>query len=118
MLTLSAALLAGLVASFNLPDLPYSVSRGYLQVRNGLWGAMGLATGIGLLRGAAWARWSARWGGPALALWYWGDRLFFAQSGYARLRQPFDAAVTLLSLALIHWALSRPTARHFFQENA
>jgi hypothetical protein len=108
---------AGLLGSLQLPDLPFAAPRAYLTLRSGLWAIWGLVAASGAFFGRPWARPLLQWGGLALAVWYWVDRLWLAQSDFARLGLPFRAAVTLAVLGLGLWILRRPEARRFFEEN-
>ena len=109
--------LSGLVAWFSLPDLPYSVPPSYLFVRNSLWGAWGILAAFGAFFGKTWAPRLIGWGGSAIVVWYWVDRLFLAQSDYSRSNWPISAIVTVLIMASVGWVLSRPVVRSYFQEN-
>jgi hypothetical protein len=109
--------LSGLWAWFSLPDLPYAVPPVYLLIRNGLWGVWGLLAAFGAFFGKAWAPRLILWGGSALVIWYWLDRLFLAQSGYSRANWPISAIVTVLAMASVGWVISRPVVQTYFQEN-
>ncbi len=71
----------------------------------------------GTFFGKAWAPRLILWGGSAIVIWYWVDRLFLAQSDYSRSNWPISAIVTVLVIASVSWVLSRPVVRSYFQEN-
>lgn len=116
-LTLAAVYLTRLGASLSAPVLPLTVPLLYLSLTGGLWGGLGLVTAFGLWTGRPWAPAWARWTAVAFALWYWADRLLWAQSEFARHTRPLAAATTAFTLAVAWWGLGRPGIRHFFQEN-
>jgi hypothetical protein len=109
--------LSGLLAWFSLPDLPYAVPLTYLLIRNGLWGVWGLLAAFGAFFGMTWAPRLILWGGSAIVIWYWLDRLFLAQSGYSRANWPISAIVTVLAMVSVGWVLSRPAVQTYYQEN-
>ncbi|MFQ5922419.1 MAG: hypothetical protein ACE5M4_06210 [Anaerolineales bacterium] len=115
-ITVAAVSFSGMVAWFSLPDLPYAVPPVYLLIRSGLWGAWGLIAAIGAFLGKTWAPRLIRWGGLAVVIWYWVDRIFLARSDYARANWPVSAIVTVLAIAFVGWVLSRPVVRAYFQE--
>ncbi|MGH2607278.1 MAG: hypothetical protein ACRDG5_11870 [Anaerolineales bacterium] len=115
-LTLAAVYLTRLGASLSAPVLPLTVPPIYLSLTGGLWGGVGLVAAFGLWTGRPWAPAWTRWTAVALAVWFWADRLLWAQSEFARLTRPLAAAMTALILAVVWWGLARPGIRHFFQE--
>jgi hypothetical protein len=115
-LTLSAFGLARLSLGISLPALPLTVPRGYLALSGGVWAAAGLATAVGLFYGARWAPRLARAAAIVLAAWYWGDRLLFVQTDFARQSWPAALSSTLAALLALFWVLRRSTVRHFFGE--
>ena len=117
MLVFSGINLARLVLGFDLPDIPLSVPSWYLPLTGGVWGALGLITVYGLLGGHPWTPALARWGSLSFVLWYWTDRLVLASSYYLDITWPAALAVTLLSLLVLFWLLSRPAAKHYFEES-
>jgi uncharacterized membrane protein HdeD (DUF308 family) len=109
--------LSGLVAWFSLPALPYAIPPEYLLIRNGLWGVWGLLAAFSAFFGKRWAPRLIRWGGLAVVIWYWVDRIFLAQSHYSRTNWPITAILTVIAVAFVVWVLSRPVVRTYFQEN-
>jgi hypothetical protein len=108
---------AGVLGSLQLPDLPFAAPPAYLLFRSVLWASWGLVAAGGAFLGRPWARPLLQGGGVALTVWYWVDRLWLAQSEYARLGLPFRAAASLAVLGLGLWILRRPEARRYFEEN-
>jgi len=116
-ITVAVVALSGLVAWFSLPDLPYTVPPAYLLIRNGLWGAWGLLAALGAFIGRSWAPRMIRWGGLAVLIWYWADRIFLARSEYSRANWSTTAVLTVMAIAFAGWVLSRRIVRTYFQEN-
>ena len=116
-ITVAAVAFSGVLAWFSLPDLPFAVPPEYLLIRNSLWTVWGLAAAVGTFLGKRWAPGVIIYGGSALVVWYWVDRIFLAQSDYSRINWPISALATALAIALVAWILSRPVVRNYFQEN-
>ncbi|TET81704.1 MAG: hypothetical protein E3J37_08770 [Anaerolineales bacterium] len=117
LLAFSAIHIAGLVASFRLPDLPLPFPDWYLLVRNGLWGLSGLIAAGGLFFSRSWAPSFTRWAGLAFVLWYWSDRLLLARSDYAKRSWLAAATITLIAVFWLFWILNRPSIQDFFRES-
>ncbi len=116
MLTLSAFGLARFWLGLSLPALPLTVSRAYLALSGGVWAAAGLTTAAALFTGVRWAPRLARAAGIALAAWYWGDRLLFVRTDFARQSWPAALSATLAALLAVFWTLRRAGVREFFGE--
>ena len=116
LLAFSVIHLAGLAASFRLPELSLPFPDWYLLLRNGLWGLGGLIAAGGLFFSRSWALSFTQWAGVAFAIWYWSDRLFLARSDYAKHSWPAAATITLLAGLCILWILKRPSVQDFFRE--
>ena len=117
LLAFSVIHVAGLVASFRLPELSLPFPDWYLLLRNGLWGLSGLIAAGGLFFSRSWALSFTQWAGVAFAIWYWSDRLLLARSDYAKRSWPAAAAVTLLAGLWLLWILKRPSIQDYFRES-
>ncbi len=117
-LAVSALGFARLVLALRLPELPLSVSPSYLVMGGAVWGIVGLALGLGLLRGARWAPGLTRAATLVLAAWYWADRLLLTRSDYLRRSWPAAAAATALLSGAALWVPTRPSVRAFFGETS
>ncbi|MGH2619248.1 MAG: hypothetical protein ACRDHG_01585 [Anaerolineales bacterium] len=115
-LTLAVFNLGGWLAGLSLPDLPYSVPRAYLLVRNALWAAWGVLSALLAFQGKPSAPGLLRVGGVLVLGWYWADRLLLARSDYTRNRWPLAAMFTVLAATTVVVILSRPNVRDYFQE--
>jgi len=115
-LTLAVFNLGGWLAGLSLPDLPYSVPRAYLVVRNVLWAAWGGLSALFVFQGKPRAVGLLRVGGLLVLGWYWADRLLLARSDYTRNRWPLAAVFTALSVTIVVVILGRPNVRDYFQE--
>jgi hypothetical protein len=115
-LTFAVFCLGGLLAGTRLPDLPYSVPRAYLLLRNALWAAWGAVCATALFVGRRSGLGLLRIGGLTVLGWYWADRLLFARSDYFRSRWPLAAAVSGLLIAVVVLIGSRPAVRDYFKE--
>lgn len=107
-----------LALAIRLPDLPLTVCKTYLILGGGAWGTATLLSASSLFRGTSWAPTLTRCTALALAVWYWLDRLVFVHTDYAQRSWPAAAFLTLLALACLHWALTRPAARAYFGEDS
>lgn len=115
-LTLGVSYLIRMAGGLTAPDLPLSVSRGYLVATGAAWGLGAVGLAIGLFMGRRWAPRAASIGGGAFLLWYWIDRLIFVRSEYALRTLPFALTVTLAAGALLALALRLPAVRRYFGE--
>ncbi|MFQ5943154.1 MAG: hypothetical protein ACE5JF_06340 [Anaerolineales bacterium] len=115
-ITVAVVAFSGLAAWFSLPDLLYAVPPTYLFVRNSLWGVWGSLAAFGAFFGKSWGPRVITWGGSALVIWYWIDRLFLTQSDYSRTNWPLTAIMTVLAIVFVGWVLSRPVVRTYYQE--
>jgi len=115
-LTLAVFNLGGWLAGLSLPDLPYSVPRAYLLVRNALWATWGGLSAWFAFQGKPGAAGLLRVGGLLVLGWYWADRLLLARSDYTRNRWPLAAVFTALAVTTVAVILSRPNVRDYFQE--
>lgn len=116
MLTIAVFYLARLALSLRSLDLPLSVPAWYLPLTGAIWGGLASALGLGLLRGSPAARRFTPGAAVVYWVWYWADRLLLVQTDFAQRSRPAALVVTVVSLILIVWALSRPSARAFFEE--
>lgn len=98
-----------------LSELP-NVSPAYLAASGLAWVLLGLLLAWGLWRGSGWAPLAARFLSLTYALYRWIERLIMARFGDPQSDWPFALAVTLVSLFIIYWGLSRPPVRAFFIE--
>ena len=116
-LTYSAIQIAGLWTGLSLPDLNLSVSRGYLFLKNGVWGLIGIfptaALFFGWPRALQWTR------GVALliGIWYWIDRWLCVRSDFTRRSWPAAAISTVVIIVVIFWITYRKTVQAYYREN-
>ena len=77
----------------------------YLVVSGAVWGVVGLAAFVWIMRG--WRGYPVAGMAAALflAVTYWGDRLAFSRPDGVWINGPFSAAATLLVLAYVLWIL-------------
>ena len=115
-LTFATFYLARLALSLSLPDLPLSVPAWYLPLTGAIWGGAALALGLGLLRGSPRAYRLTFWMAAVYWVWYWTDRLVLIRTDFAQRSLPAALVVSSAGLILLFWALTRPTARAFFEE--
>jgi hypothetical protein len=108
---------SGLIVGLRLPDLPFSVPRGYLVIRNALWGLVCMIGAAALFSGRAWAPRLVRLFALGLTIWYWVDRLIWSETLFDRQTRPISALLTLLILGLLFGILNRPSVRAYFGEN-
>jgi len=113
-LILAALSLARLILSLSLPLLPLTVPPAYLTATGAIGVVLGLAVGIGLLAGRRWAYPSAAALTAVLTVWYWADRWLLVRTDYAQRTWPGAVVVTLILLALVAYAWSRPSTRRYF----
>jgi hypothetical protein len=115
-LTFSVIQFAGLTAWFTLPDLPISVPKGYLLLKNGFWGSVGLIAAMALFFRCSWAPKLTYIGAIAYAVWLWIDRSLLQQSDFANSSFPFTFGVMTLCFLIVIWILSRPSVRQYYEE--
>jgi hypothetical protein len=116
-LTYSAIQIFGLRAGFLLPDLDLSVPRGYLFLKNGVWGLIGIITAAMLFFG--WPR-ALQWTRGVVLLigtWYWIDRWLCVQSDFTRRSWPAAAIITALIVVVVFWITYRKTVQVYYREN-
>jgi len=107
---------AGLTAWFTLPDLPTSVPKGYLFLKNGFWGSAGLITAMALFFRRSWAPKLTYIGAIAYSAWLGIDRLLLQRSDYARSSFPFTFGAMTLCFLIMIWILSRSSVRQYYEE--
>lgn len=88
-----------------LPDLPMTVSWGYLMATGAFWGVALLACGAALCRRWPWGRWAALAVATLYQAHVWANHLLFDASDYARQTRPRDLALTALFLTFVWIAL-------------
>jgi hypothetical protein len=115
-LTFSVIQFAGLTAWFTLPDLPASVPKGYLFLKNGFWGSVSLICAMALFFRRLWAPKLMYIGAIAYAAWLWVDRLLLQRSDYASSSFPFTFGAMSLCFLIVIWILSRPLVRTYYEE--
>jgi hypothetical protein len=98
-----------------LLSLTLSVSPVYLAARSAFWLVTGLALAVGLWSGHRWAWFAAQIGATLYTIYYWLDRLFFADTSVIIVRWPFILGLTILCLAFIFFVLRLPKSRQFFK---
>lgn len=107
---------AGLTAWFTLPDLPASVPKSYLFLKNSFWGGVGLIAAMALFFRRIWAPKLTYIGAIAYAIWLWIDRLLLQRSDYAGSSFPFTFGAMTLCFLITIWILSRPSVRQYYEE--
>ncbi|MGB2896785.1 MAG: hypothetical protein WBB65_11555 [Anaerolineales bacterium] len=115
-LTFSVMQFAGLVAWFTLPDLPANVPKGYLLLKNGLWGSASLVAAMALFFRRNWAPKLMCTGAIVYGAWLWIDRLLLQRSDYARSSFPFTFGAMTLCFLIVIWILSRSSVRQYYEE--
>lgn len=108
----------GLVAGLSLPDLSLSVPRGYLFLKNGVWGLTGAFTAAVLFFG--WSR-ALQWSRAVVLLfgiWYWIDRVAWMRSDFTRKSWPLALSITLVMISVTFWITSRKSVQAYFRENS
>jgi hypothetical protein len=88
----------------------------YLASSGLLWTLLGLPLAWGLWRGNVRAPAAARIICVAYFVYEWVERFIMARMGNELANWPFFLAVTLLSLGVIFWGLSRGNVKAFFGE--
>ena len=117
MLTYSAIQIIGLMAGLSLPDLNLSVPRGYLFLKNGVWGLIGVFTATVLFFG--WPR-ALQWTRGVVLLigiWYWIDRLTWMRSDFIQRSWPAAVIVTLTIVIVIFGITFRKSVQAYYWEN-
>jgi hypothetical protein len=109
---------AGVALRYNalLPDLPMTVSLGYLAAMGVFWGVALTVCTVGLIRFRPWGRWSTLTAVTLYEVHVWINHLLFDASDYARQTRPWDALVTLALLALMWGSLSLRSVRETFHK--
>jgi hypothetical protein len=106
----------GLKAGLSLPDLKLSVPRGYLFLKNGVWGLAGVFTAAALFFG--WSR-ALQWTRGVVLLigmWYWIDRVTWMHSDFTHRSWPVAALITLLMISVTFWVTSRKSVQAYYRE--
>ena len=99
-----------------LPDLPTTVSFGYLAAVGGFWGVAFVVCSLGLSRFWAWGRWSTLVAVTVYQVHVWINHLLFDASDYARQTRPRDLVLTG-TLLLVFWvSLNLPAVRRAFRQ--
>ena len=98
-----------------LSELP-DVSPTYLALSGAVWVLLGLGLAWGLWQGLAGAPLAARLLSLAYVLYKWIERLVMSRLDGGQPDWPFALAVTLVSLLIVFWGLSRPPVKAFFLE--
>jgi hypothetical protein len=114
----SAVQFVGAIAWFTLPDISLTVPRGYLLVKNLVWGTSSLAAGAGLLSGQGWALSFTRWAATLASVFYIGDAALLSSSQFALQSRTFTIFLTLVSLIAVLLILSRPSVKDYFRREA
>jgi hypothetical protein len=91
------------------------VSPVYLALTGLIWAAAGLPLFWGLWRGHAWAVRFAPGCLFVFALYYWLDHIFVANRAVSLVNWPFTAALTLIGLAYMYWALRTRAGKNYFK---
>jgi len=107
---------AGLTAWFTLPDVPITVPKGYLFLKNGFWGSAGLIAAMALFFRRSWAPKLTYIGAIAYAAWLWIDRLLLQRSSFASSSFPFTFGAMTLCFLIVILILSRPSVRQYYEE--
>lgn len=97
-----------------LPDLPLTVSWGYLAAMGAFWAIGFVACVIGLLRLRPWGRWVTLAAVTLHQAHAWVNHLLFDASEYARQTWPRDLLLTLLLLTLFWISLNLRSVRDAF----
>lgn len=117
MLIFSAVHVAAVLAWFALPDLPFTVPRGYLLIKNVIWALAGSVAAVALFVGAPWSLPLARLGAIGIPLWFLTDRALLAQGDLSRRSFPLAAVGVLAGAALAWWLLSRPSVKVYLRSD-
>jgi len=94
-----------------LPQLPMTVSWGYLAAVAAFWSVVLTVCAVGLLRFRSWARWSTMAAVTLYEAHVWFNHLRFDASDYARRTRPWDLLLTSLLLILMWGSLNLPAVR-------
>jgi hypothetical protein len=92
------------------------VSPLYIAFTGLVWTVGGILLLWGLWRGRPWAPSFSKLLTSAYIIYYWLDRLAFANIPSRRVNWPFASGVSVISLIFVFWTLSRPKAKAFFGE--
>jgi hypothetical protein len=106
--------MAQAVVQWNFLETILPITPLYLAASGVIWGAAGLLLAWGSWQGKAWASLWVRLASLAYALYDFVDRLLLANPSVSRVNSVFSAGLTLLSLAIIFWILTRRKAKTFF----
>ncbi len=117
MLIFSAVHVAAVMAWFALPDLPFTVPRGYLLIKNVIWALAGSVTAVALFVGAPWSLPIARLGVIGVPLWFLADQALLAQGDLSRRSLPLATVGVLIVTALAWWLLSRPSVKAYLRSD-
>lgn len=117
MLIFSAVHFAGLLGGIKLPDLPLTVPRSYLLVKNGFWMVISIIASFALFTGRRWAVQFTRGSALVFGLWYWVDRTFIMHSDFTRESWPIAAFTTGALLVVLFGLTSRVSVRDYFRES-
>jgi hypothetical protein len=97
-----------------LAGLP-GVSPVYLAITGLIWASTGLLLFWGLWRGHARAARLAPGYLLVYALYHWLDRIFIANRAISLANWPVTAALTIIGLAYMFWALRARASRNYFK---
>jgi hypothetical protein len=125
MLAVMVLILAGLnldrliqsLLQWNFLQALLPISPVFLAASGLVWGAAALVLFVGLWSGRSWAHGLARWGSLAFFLYHWLDRLLLENPVTWRFKTPFFIGLTVLTLGLVFWILSRPKVKSFFRRS-
>ena len=96
-----------------LSEMPLSAPTIYFALSSLIWGSLGNALVLALNSGLGWAPSSLRWISAIFVLIYWADKIVL-QVGENINNQVFVLLITLISLAIVFWILSRSETRAYF----
>lgn len=106
----------GIAAWFTLPDIPISVPKGYLLLKNVFWGSVSLIAAVALFIRCSWAPKLTYIGAIAYAAWLAIDHLLFQRSDFASSSFPFTFGAMTLCFLIVIWVLTRPSVRRYYEE--
>ena len=99
-----------------LPDIPMTVSFGYLAGIGGVWGVAFTVCSVGLSSFRRWGRWCTLIAVSLYQANVWVNHFLFSASDYARQTTPRNLVLTA-TLLLIFWgSLNLPAVRRAFGE--
>ncbi len=98
-----------------LSELGLSLPPAYLVATRALAGLVFAPLAAGLWRRQPWARTGTLIALPVYVIIGWIERLGFMRSDYARVSSPYHAALHIVVLAFVGWALLRRPARAAFE---